>query len=165
MALRECWETTHEAMQPYSAFAGGAIFGAGWWIFGDALVYHAAVLGLPFSVAWLVPGVLATLAIVVMNSVSHEDVSGEGYGDDSTTCRSRVVLMLSYFLSMGAVAAAVALLVAEKHKSGDAGPDATPADMWMGASSVISVCLICASGLVTWLFHSSDNNGYSYMYM
>lgn len=67
------------------ARAGGALFGAGWWVFGDALVYHSSMLGLPFSAIWLLPGLIATLAIIVMNTVSHEDVTGNGYGDESVT--------------------------------------------------------------------------------
>lgn len=54
-------------------------------------------------------------------------------------CRSRVMLMLSYLLSIGAVAAAVTLLLMEKSKAGHTEPDAPPADTWMGASSLISV--------------------------
>lgn len=48
-------------------------------------------------------------------------------------CRSRVVLLLSYLLSLVAVVASVALLLHEKRKAEDA-------DLWIGAVRLVPCC-------------------------
>ena len=58
-----CLETSYDAFKPYSAFAGGLVFGSGWWIFGDALAYRLAITHLPFSLLFLLPGLVATVCV------------------------------------------------------------------------------------------------------
>ena len=58
-----CLETSYDAFKPYSAFAGGLVFGSGWWIFGDALAYRLAITHLPFSLLFLLPGLVATVGV------------------------------------------------------------------------------------------------------
>ncbi len=81
----QCLDLAYDVFKPYSAFAGGIIFGSGWWIFGDALAYRLAVLHLPFNPLWLLPGLVATIACIVMNTVSRDDVSSGTYGDEAAT--------------------------------------------------------------------------------
>ena len=34
-----------------------------WWLLGDAIVYSMTMLGAPFNLLWLLPGIVATFAI------------------------------------------------------------------------------------------------------
>lgn len=71
--------------RPYSAFAAGTIFGIAWWLFADAVVYSAAMLNMPFNALWLLPGVIATVSILLMNTVTPDDVTSNTYGDEAAT--------------------------------------------------------------------------------
>eukprot|EP00195_Chlamydomonas_chlamydogama_P004764 CAMPEP_0202897068 /NCGR_PEP_ID=MMETSP1392-20130828/5925_1 /ASSEMBLY_ACC=CAM_ASM_000868 /TAXON_ID=225041 /ORGANISM="Chlamydomonas chlamydogama, Strain SAG 11-48b" /LENGTH=120 /DNA_ID=CAMNT_0049582621 /DNA_START=85 /DNA_END=444 /DNA_ORIENTATION=- len=113
--MNSFWEDTYSFLKPYSAFLGGLVYGAGWWLLGDAVTYAMAILHSNFNILWLIPGLVATVAIIVMNTTSKEDVV-DSYGDDAAMCRSRVVLMLSYLLSLCAIVGSVALLLSEKQK-------------------------------------------------
>lgn len=55
---------------------------AGWWVWGDA-VCVSAVQGEPFQPAYVAPGLVATLAILVMNCVPRSELSDNIYGDDA----------------------------------------------------------------------------------
>ncbi|GAX83269.1 hypothetical protein CEUSTIGMA_g10695.t1 [Chlamydomonas eustigma] len=156
----QCFDATFEVCKPYSSFVGGLVFGAGWWIFGDALCYRTAMLQLSLNPLWLLPGLVASIAIAIMNTVSKDDISSDTYGDEAATCRSRLILMFSYFMCMAAVCGGVAILLVEQSK-------VDHRDLWIGASTIIQVCLISAAGLVSWVFQTSEaegSGGYSYMY-
>ncbi len=53
-------------------------------MWGDALLYSVAVGGQPFSPMSLVPGAVATAAVLLMNCVSREELQHE-YLDDAGT--------------------------------------------------------------------------------
>ncbi len=59
-------------------------FGAGWWCLIDALVYSKVVLneGYPFS--YNLPGIVATVALIMMNLVSRDDLANmaDAYSSD-----------------------------------------------------------------------------------
>lgn len=55
---------------------------AGWWIFADAVTV-AAVGGLKFQALTLIPGIVATLAILLMNCAPRSELSDSVYGDDA----------------------------------------------------------------------------------
>jgi hypothetical protein len=48
-----------------------------------------AMLHLPFSMLWLLPGIIATVSILMMNLVSPSDVQGDEYSGDEATTVSR----------------------------------------------------------------------------
>jgi hypothetical protein len=60
--LYETWETK---VQPRGPVISGAVFGAGWWFFVDAVVAASGHVGLPYYI----PGIVATLALILINSV------------------------------------------------------------------------------------------------
>lgn len=82
--------------RPYSAFAAGTIFGIAWWLFADAVVYSAAMLNMPFNALWLLPGVIATVSILLMNTVTPDDVTSDTYGDEAATVRPLQNLLHSF---------------------------------------------------------------------
>lgn len=52
----------------------GALFGAAWWVVADAIVYSKSILGGDVPWVFLVPGFAATLALILMNLVSREEL-------------------------------------------------------------------------------------------
>jgi hypothetical protein len=77
-----------ERFQPLSMMVAGALFGAGWWVWGDAVVVNA-VNGTQFLPLSLAPGLVATLAVIVMQCVPRSDLSE--YDDDAMLVRCACV--------------------------------------------------------------------------
>lgn len=53
----------------------GALFGAAWWVLVDAITYSQGVLHKGFPWTYVLPGCVATLALISMNLVSREELS------------------------------------------------------------------------------------------
>jgi hypothetical protein len=70
-----------EALQPYGMFIAGALFGGGWWAWVDAAVYSAAMLGTPVNPLYYIPGVVATLAVILM-ACTRRSFDGYEYAGD-----------------------------------------------------------------------------------
>ena len=90
---------------------------------------------------WWLPGVTATLAVVMVNAVRRDELSG--YDADGFQSQRRLWLLLSYLVSFGALGWAVAGLVAYFGKPGR--------DAWTGVAGVAQCVLLVASGLVYWV--------------
>ena len=59
-------------------------FGAGWWCLIDALVYSKVVLNENYPFTYNLPGIVATVALIMMNLVSRDDLAnmGDSYSSD-----------------------------------------------------------------------------------
>ena len=82
------WEWFQQNGRKWSPVISGALFGAAWWVWADALVYEHVEAGSPppFKYNW--PGIIATIALVLINLVSRDDLaeissSGEDGADVS----------------------------------------------------------------------------------
>lgn len=53
-------------------------FGAGWWCLIDALVYSKLVLNEGYPFTYNLPGIVATIALIMMNLVSRDDLANMG---------------------------------------------------------------------------------------
>lgn len=86
------------------------------------------------------PGLIATLALVMINCVRRDEVAGlDPYGgnDEGAYARSRAWLFLSYLVSFGSVAGAVLLFL--KHPSSE------------GAAAIAQVVLILGAALTLFI--------------
>ena len=90
---------------------------------------------------WWLPGVTATLSIVMVNAVRRGELSG--YDTDGFQGQKRLWLLLSYLVSFGALGWAVAGLLVYFAKPGH--------DAWTGAAGVLQCVLIVGSGLTYWV--------------
>ncbi|KXZ41095.1 hypothetical protein GPECTOR_805g32 [Gonium pectorale] len=149
------WDAVYTAVRPHATFAAGVLFGVAWWVWGDALAHSVAVGGASFSPLSLIPGLVATVAVGLMNCVGRGEVTGE-YVDDAEATRARLLLFLSYLVSLGAIGGAITLLV----QAAQAGKD-----MWVGASGVLQCCLVLASGMICWFFHAGEESSLGYAYL
>ncbi|KAI8473439.1 MAG: hypothetical protein J3K34DRAFT_457288 [Monoraphidium minutum] len=140
------------AVQPYGVVAAGAMCGAGWWVFLDALVYsgHTAA---PFAWWYCTPLALAMLGVLLLGSVGREEDGGY-YGDEGEACRGKCVLFLAYVIAFGSIGLGTTLLLVDKQRG---------ADLWPAASATLSATVLSASGLLLWLSRNSEDSGYSIM--
>ncbi|EFJ44911.1 hypothetical protein VOLCADRAFT_118500, partial [Volvox carteri f. nagariensis] len=121
-AVIQWWE---ERGRTWGPIASGALFGAGWWFWVDAVcISHHKV---PFD--QYLPGIIATLALIMINCIRRDDMIEYDPFDDATYCRSRLWLFLSYIVSFASIVAAVWVMLAHYAHN----PNFSSADKWPGA--------------------------------
>jgi hypothetical protein len=162
-----------EKIRPVGMFLSGGLFGLGWFVAADALCRAALVLHAPVSPTYALPGVFASLALLLIVAVRRADLSSGGDGgmyDDGAGARARCALFLGYALSFGAVSSSVVALVMARQGSGGAGsggggsgggsgPAAGSADLWMPAAIVIQTAAIAAAAMMAFVSHGGDDDG------
>jgi hypothetical protein len=128
----------------------------GWWCFLDALVevHTTQGHGYPFKYNW--PGIIATVALLLINVVPRETlVELRGGIDEALEYRARLWLFISFIIAFAAVGGSVGVLVT---CSGIAGLEP------VGVGSVLQSGLILASALLLWAFRSDgESSGYGYL--
>ena len=85
------WDTEwwREQAVEWSPGIAGAIFGAAWWAWADAIVYEKAIEhhSPPFKYNW--PGIIATLALIFINLISRadlRDIADSGEEGSNVSC-------------------------------------------------------------------------------
>lgn len=141
-----------EAVQPYGMLTAGALFGAGWWCWCDVIVRASLVDQHTVGFVYYIPGIIATLAVILMSLIRRDDADYVGYGDEGDQCRAKCGLFLAYCCAFGSIAGAVVVLLLLKQQG---------ADLAIGVGSVCQTAILCLSGLITWLCKASEASDYS----
>jgi hypothetical protein len=72
-----------EPIRPYGMLLAGGLFGAGWWAWCDVLLRSSLVLHTKVSPLYCIPGIVATIAVILMAVINREDTDSYiGYDDD-----------------------------------------------------------------------------------
>jgi len=141
-----------ERAHQYGPGLSGALFGAGWWFWLDAI--GSADQKVPF-VQYL-PGFVATLALLMINAVRREELQEYDAFDEGVFCRSRTWLFLSYVVSFGAVTAAVWVLLQ------DYALNEAATQTWPGVAGLFQVTLILAAALLFFVSRTPAEGGMDY---
>ncbi|GMH44975.1 hypothetical protein BSKO_12932 [Bryopsis sp. KO-2023] len=148
------WDTVgtfwEDKAKEYGPVMSGMLFGCGWWMWMDAVLVNGKDHHIP--AVQFFPGIIATLAVIVMSCISREDVREYDPFDDDAMCRSRFWLLISYILSLGAVVGGVWMLV-QDYATKDG------VDIWPGVAGLCQVFMVLASGLVFFLSRTSSDSG------
>ena len=160
-------------VKPAGMFLSGGLFGLGWFVAADALARSALVLHAPVPPTYALPGVVATLALLLIVAVRRADLSSGGDGggmyDDGAGARARCALFLGYAMSFGAVSGAVvALVLARQQQEGGGGAGGggggSGGDLWMPAAIVIQTAAIAGAAMMAFVSHGGEDEdewGYS----
>lgn len=136
--------------------AAGALFGAGWWCFVDAIVLSKAILGEKVPFVYWVPGFVATIALVLMNLVPRESLNSDGLSDDEDyNTKSRCWLFLSYLVAFGSVGGAGAVFVKAVTKQDHVG---------LGVGVLLQAGFVLLSALLLWAFRTPSDSSDYFMY-
>ncbi|XP_021760490.1 transmembrane protein 50 homolog [Chenopodium quinoa] len=119
----------------------GAVFGAGWWFWVDAVVCSSIAV----SFVHYLPGIFASLAALMFNCVRKEDIDYSPY--DEGEWRLKLWLFLAYVVSFVSLAASVGLLIQDALMP--SGPST-----WTGVAGVLQCVFVLISGLIYWTSHS-----------
>jgi len=144
------WE---EKAKAYGPGFSGALFGAGWWFYVDAVTNSTTTI--PFI--QFLPGIIATLALIMINCIRRDELH-EGYDayDDGVFCRARSWLFVSYCVSFGAIVGAVWVLLSDYALKEDV------QTVWPGVAGLFQVSLVLGSALLFFVSRTpSEDSGYS----
>eukprot|EP01114_Cavostelium_apophysatum_P001852 TRINITY_DN11631_c0_g1_i1.p1 TRINITY_DN11631_c0_g1~~TRINITY_DN11631_c0_g1_i1.p1 ORF type:complete len:103 (-),score=8.28 TRINITY_DN11631_c0_g1_i1:231-539(-) len=89
------------------SYVAGALFAIAWWLWIDATVFTNCDCprGDPdiVKVEWYhyMPGVVSTVALVMINVVSWNDLNGGAMFGESVSARARVWLFFSFLVAFG----------------------------------------------------------------
>ncbi|PSC67051.1 transmembrane 50-like protein [Micractinium conductrix] len=147
------WEFWNKALAAWGPAVAGALFGAGWWCWADAYVYQHAVVGAAYPFKYNLPGIVATVAMIMINLLPRRDLMDEGR-EEGEEFRARLWLFISFLIALGAVAGSVAVLVSASQQKDLAS---------VGVGSVLQCGLILLGSLMFWAFRSGDQGGYGYI--
>ncbi|EFN52202.1 hypothetical protein CHLNCDRAFT_139017 [Chlorella variabilis] len=152
------WDYYNEQLRQWGPVAAGALFGAGWWCWADALVYQQAVVGEPSPFKYNWPGIVATIALVCINMLPRRDLAEAGEAwEEGGEFRARLWLFLSFLVAAGAVAGSVAVLLAATSATQTKDLSA------VGVGSVLQCGLILAASTLLWAFRSGEGDSSGYM--
>jgi hypothetical protein len=90
---------------------------------------------------WYLPGVTATLALLMINAVRRDELAG-GYDADGMEGRKRAWMLLSYLVSFASLGWAVAGLLVYFTRDGH--------DAYTGCAAILQCVLIVAAALIYW---------------
>jgi len=92
-----------------ASLVAGSIFAIGWWIVIDAAAIHTDPK--VFNHAYHTCGVIATVALFMINAVSNEAVRGDGYTEGCLgTYGARIWLFIGFLMAFGSLIASAWVL-------------------------------------------------------
>ncbi|WOL20036.1 transmembrane protein 50A [Canna indica] len=110
----------------------GAVFGAGWWFWVDAVVCSAVKV----SFLHYLPGIFASLAALMFNCVDRSDIGYDYYSPyGESEWRVKLWLFVAYVVSFVSLAGSVGMLVQ------DALTDTSPS-VWTGVAGVLQCVFV-----------------------
>ncbi|CAL8460582.1 g111 [Coccomyxa elongata] len=148
------WDNLQSKLRAICPFLSGAMFGTAWAFWVDALVYTKTILHESYPFTYNLPGIVATLALIMMNMVSRDDLAsmGDMYdSDEGSEGRAKIWLFLSYCVAFGAVAGSIAVLVTCVQNG---------QHVEVGVGGLVQSGLILVAALLLWGFRTGDETGY-----
>ena len=141
--------STHSCTCPcpteYGTGISGALFGLGWWFFIDAIV--VAPVGTKIGFTKYLPGILSTIALVLINAVRLDEISEvDPFDDDGVYCRSRLWLLIAYCVCASSIAGATIVFLSSSATG-------------IGLGSIIQVSCILGSALLFFVSRSDGDLG------
>jgi len=131
-------------------YLSGALFALGWWIFIDAVVF-ATTRDPPLPVAiqfedW-VPGILSTLALIMVNLVDKAALNATEYTHDGTrvAAKARFFAFLGVAIALGALGGAMAIMSLKYALPGYKG-----VETFVGIAIVLQSVFIFAGSMTMW---------------
>ncbi|KAG7670689.1 hypothetical protein Ndes2526B_g00476 [Nannochloris sp. 'desiccata'] len=151
------WDWWQENTRKWSPVVAGALFGAAWWSWADAIVFeHVSGAGSP-PFKYCLPGIVATLALLLINLVSRDDLAEvSSTGDPGDNTRARAWLLFSFLLAISSVGGSIAVLISTSQAQQFTAT---------GVGSVMQCGLILAASLLFWAFRSEGegSSGYGFI--
>ena len=133
-----------DAVPAHGPTVSGVLFGCAWWLWIDAVLMQQSAHRHTVPFVEYLPGIAATLALVLTNSVRREDIAEEGGSslDDDDLLRSRALLFVAYVIAFASIVSSVVIFINYDKHDGSSYP---------GVANILLTTLITASSMVMWL--------------
>eukprot|EP01122_Echinamoeba_exundans_P000084 TRINITY_DN10068_c0_g1_i1.p1 TRINITY_DN10068_c0_g1~~TRINITY_DN10068_c0_g1_i1.p1 ORF type:complete len:157 (-),score=22.04 TRINITY_DN10068_c0_g1_i1:85-555(-) len=128
------------------SYLSGCFFAAAWWIWIDAVAVASTTFDpiMPNFGHW-VPGIISSVGLLMVNSVSWTDLEGFGFGGgDEVQSRARIWLFISFAFCFGGIIASIWIGVVNWFTN----PTTEPHSTWPGAAIILQNSAIFVSGLL-----------------
>ncbi|CAH1117246.1 unnamed protein product [Phaedon cochleariae] len=153
MSLGNCFENVNmpqciwfdggDKRNAYASMLAGLLFFAGWWAVIDAASVHQNILA-----GYHMCGVVGTLSLIMVNSVSNAQMRGDVYEGGCMGSRgTRIWLFLGFVMGFAAVIASCWILFADFMKEGY---------RWSGVSLFLQNALIFIASIIYKFGRSED---------
>merc|ERR1711998_578554 len=141
-----------------SSFFGGCLFSGGGLVFLDAvLIYniHHDSSGASKEAIMYLPGMLATLALIMVNLVQFEDLQSDAFSNTacSGATRAKLFLFVGFVIGFTSLILSVWTCVHFGERVEDEGSNA------LGVSIIVQTVAIIASGVLFWIGRQSSQSG------
>lgn len=139
-----------DAVPAHGPTVSGVVFGCAWWLWFDAVLMHGSLHKHAVPFVEYLPGIAATLSLILTNSVRREDIAEEGGGglDDDDLMRSRALLFVAYVIAFASIVSSVVIFVQYDKHEGSSYP---------GVANILLTTLVTASSMVMWLTRAPLN--------
>ncbi|XP_023943286.2 transmembrane protein 50A-like [Bicyclus anynana] len=141
------WFESGEKRNIYASISSGLLFFAGWWFIIDTISVYPGELPNAAHVC----GVMATLSLLMINSVSNAEVRGETYTGGCMGPRgAKVWLFIGFVVAFASLIASSGFLFANYFSAG------STKHTWPGVSLFMQTAFIFAGSLVYKFGRSED---------
>ncbi|KAI8819337.1 uncharacterized protein EV422DRAFT_534387 [Fimicolochytrium jonesii] len=148
----------------FVGYLSGGLFAVAWWTFIDGLTYaRTRPEPLPVSTGvedWI-PGILSTLALIIVNLIDREMLNSEGdgsFGGPNIATRARGCAFVGVSIALGSLGGGFAVTflkyILQHHTSGD--------EAYLGYCITLQNILIFASSMILWFGRNSGNDSQAF---
>jgi len=137
-------------------YAAGAIFAVGWWLWIDGNVYSvhiedAVIVTFPHYL----PGIINTIALVLMNIVSWTDLNSNGLFSEGVSTKAKILIFVAFVLGFGCVSASIWIAVVHWFQNTETVPKTT----YPGVALIVQNVLIFGSAIMYRFAKPQDDDG------
>ncbi|KAJ3315758.1 hypothetical protein HDU76_002110 [Blyttiomyces sp. JEL0837] len=149
----------------FVGYLSGGLFAIGWWVFIDGVTFASTRdPALPISIRfddWL-PGILSTLALIIVNLIDKETLNAEdfSYSGTNVACKARACAFIGVTMALGSLGGALAILSLKYIMTGQSG-DA----FYFGIAITVQNVLIFLGSMILWFGRNSseiENESYAF---
>ncbi|TPX30709.1 hypothetical protein SmJEL517_g05792 [Synchytrium microbalum] len=144
-----------------AGYISGALFALGWWIFIDGLAFCSTrdpALPVPIAFEDWVPGILSTIALIVVNLIDKEKLNADdfSYSGSNVACKARLFAFVGVTMALGSLGGALAIMSLKYAMPGYSGND-----FYFGLTVVLQNFLIFFGSMLLWFGRNSSENEYA----
>lgn len=135
-------------------YLSGILFTVGWWLFFDALIYSKYnKLEVQIGIWDWIPGLLSTLALIIINLINQEALRGEDdYGDEYMP-NAKLCAFIGVSIALAALGSSLTIFIMEYVIPQLQGPV-----KFCGGEIVLQNVLIFISAMIFWFGRNSEEN-------
>ncbi|TPX51089.1 hypothetical protein SeMB42_g01033 [Synchytrium endobioticum] len=143
-----------------SGYLSGALFAIGWWIFIDGLAFCSTrdpPLPVPLAFEDWVPGILSTIALIVVNLIDKDTLNADdfSYSGTNIACKARLCAFVGVTMALGSLGGALAIMSLKY-----AIPGYSENDFYFGLCVVLQNFLIFSGSMLLWFGRYGADSDY-----